>query len=270
MKKLIFAVGVVTVIGAVAYVGCSRDEREEAMARVSDAMDTLKGKDGTSTPAIVREQQRKERIRQNTQWTPENQALHPVEYCQAQLEELERCTRQLDVSVHKYAVGQSEAKQKIAESEAQLKVIDQFLRVAKDAYRRSESSNSWPVVINGYTLSKEKMQEKIVEVANKVEPLKAQIQSQKNIVEAMAKKSAKAEGEKRRITELRDRIQRVIGDLNAKKILDGEKGVTDALNAIGASMESLGTDGGDPSLEDIVTPSETAAREATFNEIMAK
>lgn len=46
--------------------------------------------------------------------------------------------------------------------------------------------------------------------------------------------------------------------------------MTDALNAIGASMESLGTDGGDPSLEDIITPSETAARETTFNEIMAK
>ena len=36
------------------------------------------------TPSIVKEQQRKERIRQDKTWTPENRAHHPIEYCQAQ------------------------------------------------------------------------------------------------------------------------------------------------------------------------------------------
>ena len=270
MNKLVVVVGVVAVVGTVAYVGCSREDREEAMSRVSDAADALKGKDGASTPAIVREQQRKERIRQNTQWTAENQAHHPVEYCQAQLEELQRCSKKLDVSAHKLAVSQSESKRKIADSEAQIVAIDKFLATAKDAYRKADAENKWPMSVNGFALSKEKAQEKIVEAARKVEPLKNQIIAQKNMIAALEKKAAKVESEKRNIVSLRERIHGVISDLNTKKILDGEKGVTDALNAISASMGSIGFDANDPSMEDLIAPSASASREATFNEIMAQ
>lgn len=270
MKKLIVVACVVAAGGAIIIGGCSQEDREEVMSRVGNAADALKGGDGEKVPAIVKEQQRKERIRQNTQWTPENQALHPVEYCQAQLEELKKCSSKLEVSAHKYAVGQSEAKQKISDCEAQIAAIDEFLVTAKAAYRQADAANKWPVAINGFTLSKEKAQEKIVEAARKLDPLKNQVLSQKNIIAALERRSAKVEAEKRNIVSLRERVQGVISDLNTKKILDGEKGVTDALNAINASMGSLGLDAADPALEDLIAPSVSSSREATFNEIMAE
>ena len=85
------------IIGAAAVsvavvVGCSQDDRDEIAERGGNAWNAIKGETtpGEKTPRIVKEQQRKERIRQNNTWTPENRAHHPVEYCQAQLEDLQR------------------------------------------------------------------------------------------------------------------------------------------------------------------------------------
>ena len=270
MKKLIVVACVVAAGGAIIIGGCSQEDREEVMSRVGNAADALKGGDGEKVPAIVKEQQRKERIRQNTQWTPENQALHPVEYCQAQLEELKKCSLKLEVSAHKYAVGQSEAKQKISDCEAQIAAIDKFLVTAKAAYRHADAANKWPVAINGFTLSKEKAQEKIVEAARKLDPLKNQVLSQKNIIAALERRSAKVEAEKRNIVSLRERIQSVISDLNTKKILEGEKGVADALNAINTSMGSLSVDVFEPSLEDMADSAGVKGRDESFSEIMSK
>ena len=81
--------------GSVILSGCSKESRDEVIERTTKAAKELNGserkskdKDENKPPDIVAEQQRKERVRQNTQWTAENQALHPVEYCQAQLEEV--------------------------------------------------------------------------------------------------------------------------------------------------------------------------------------
>lgn len=268
MKKLI-VVGCVTVaIGVIWMFGCSKEDRDEALSRVSNAANALKG--DSETPAIVREQQRKERIRQNTQWTLENQALHPVEYCQVQLEELKKLDTKLDVAAHKYAVGASEAKQKIADCEAQILTIDKFLAAAKVAYRQADAANKWPATVNGFTLTKEKMQDKIVEAARKIDPLANQVAARKNVVVALEKRSEKVAVEKKNIAALRERIQSLLSDLNTKKILDGEKGVTDALNAISATMGSLGIDSEAPSLGDLIESAETPTREATFIEIMSK
>ena len=71
--KTLFAVG----IAGILFVGCSREDREEVADRIGKAANALKGEDGSErTPRIVKEQQRKERIRQNTKWTPENQSKY--------------------------------------------------------------------------------------------------------------------------------------------------------------------------------------------------
>ena len=91
--KILTLVGVAAVVGIACYVGCSKESRDEAINRLGKAGKALNGEvypdDADNGVAnIVREQQRKERIRQNTTWTAENIARHPKEYCQAQLETL--------------------------------------------------------------------------------------------------------------------------------------------------------------------------------------
>ncbi len=239
------------------------------MDRVGKASRALNGSD-KSVPDIVKEQQRKERARQNSEWTAENQAKHPTEYCRAQLEELEKHSAALEVSSHKLAVSQSTAKRKISEDEAQIASLQKFLTDAKAAYREAEAADKWPMQVNGFDLSKEKAQEKIVEAAHKINPTKQHIATQKSLLAALEKKSARVVDEKKKVVALRERIQATLNDLNTKNVIDGEKGIADALNAINDSMGAIGMDAADPSIDDLIAPSESASREASFREIMAQ
>ena len=112
--RIMTLVGIAAVVGVACYVGCSREDRDEAIARLGKAGRALNGEvrpDDVAhdVPNIVREQQRKERVRQNTQWTAENQALHPIEYCQAKLEDLNEYAQRLEVVTHKMMVAKSAA-----------------------------------------------------------------------------------------------------------------------------------------------------------------
>ena len=106
MKKLSVAVCVIAMGGLAIFYGCSKEARDEAMNRIGKAGKALNGEvrpddKEHETPNIVAEQQRKERIRQNTKWTPENQAKFPVEYCQAMLEQVDKDAKQYEVVMHK-------------------------------------------------------------------------------------------------------------------------------------------------------------------------
>jgi len=128
-------------------------------------------------PDIVQRQRDQERLRQNTQWTVENQALHSVEYCQAQLETATSYGRKIEAVLHEVTVKECSTKRSIEDSESTVKTIKNFLVTAKTAYRRAEASNAWPVVVNGFSLSKVKAQEKIVDATQRIEPLQGRIVS---------------------------------------------------------------------------------------------
>lgn len=269
MKKLLCTVCGIAIVGGIVALVSSRDGRDEAVERVENAARSLVGNDD-GTPDIVRRQQRKERIRQNTKWTAENQALHPLEYCQAQLTELERHASQLDVAAHKIAVSQSTTRRRIADAEAKAAETEKFLAKAKDAYRAAEAANSWPMSLNGFALSKEKAQEKIVEAANRIPTLKQDGAALKNTLRLLDKRAEAIVAGRTQLAVVRERIQHTINDLNTKKVLDGEKGISDALNAIADSMAGIGGNVDEPSLDDLMAPAKSDSREATFKEIMAK
>ncbi len=85
-------------IAAVAYYFVAPEEKRYAIVERVENMG--RSSDGEHVPKVVREQQRKERIRQNNTWTPENRAWHPIEYCQAKWEDIEKYSRELEARAH--------------------------------------------------------------------------------------------------------------------------------------------------------------------------
>ena len=74
MKRLICIALIAAGVFALLTYGCSREGRDEAVNRMGKAAKALNGEvrpndQKHATPNIVAEQQRKERIRQNTKWT---------------------------------------------------------------------------------------------------------------------------------------------------------------------------------------------------------
>lgn len=251
--------------------GCSQEDREEAADRIGKAADALKGDGGSErTPRIVKEQQRKERIRQNTKWTPENQAKFPVEYCQAMLEEIAKDSQHYEVLMHKFLTAKSSVTRSISENDEQLKSYGAFLATAKKSYREADASGAWPVTINGFALTKEKLQEKIVDAANKIKSFESNTATQKTNLAKLEKKVARIAEEQRKLVLTKESLKRTLDNLQLKKVVDSDDGIRDSVAAINDALGALGDGAGDISLEDLVTPDADTVRKAAFDAIMAE
>lgn len=257
----------------VAVCGCSPEGREEAMDRVAAAGRALNGGDTEGrTPDVVRKQREAEARRQNREWTQENQAKHPVEYCQAQLATLDRHAEALGVGAHKIAVAIGTDKRENGDDRVQVGKLEEFLAEAKAAYREAEAAGSWPARIGGFSLGKERAQEKIVEARRKVSELQGRIAARENRLVALDKKLARVNAEQKRVVAIRERVQETLRALETKQILDDDAGIAAALGAISDSMGALAPEADNPALEDLLAPSATggAQWEAEFEAIMAE
>ena len=261
------------VIASIVYlVGCSQDDRDEITDRVGNAGRALAGESGTGekTPRIVREQQRKERIRQNNTWTPENRAHHPIEYCQAQLEDLQRYSRELEARVHEKSCAIAAVKRTLGDNETMEQNLKKFIADAKKIYKECEAANSWPAKLGGYSLSREKTQEKIIDAAQKLADIQLKTGSKKNQLVALEKTLKITQNEQKRIVNIREQVQNTINDLRIKKVIDGDNSIVASLNAIEDNMGTLGVNYDDPKLESIIQPDEKTTREEQFKKIMAE
>ena len=267
---------VVTISGAMLWgiCGCSEESHDEAAERISAAGKALCGEarpdDHEKVPKVVAEQRRRERIRQDTKWTPENQARHPIEYCQAQLDVLSGYADSLDAQRHRCAVARNKALRGISDAEMQLADIAKFLDVSKAAYREADASGNWPVVIGGFSLSKEKAQKKIVEAAERRPVLRGVIVRNKNMIVALDRKLARIAEEQRNVVKVKEKTQMTLDGLNLKNVLDGDAGIADSLKALNDALGSIGTDYDDPPIDDLIVPEKAAAIKETFDEIMAE
>lgn len=267
MKNVLILIGVISV-AVVAYYIVSPTERREALLDHAAKMGA--SSDGETLPKVVREQQRKERIRQNNTWTPENRALHPIEYCQAQLEELQRYSNELEARAHEKGCAIAAVKREIGDMETVSQSLGKFLSEAKGKYKECDTANSWPITLGGFALSKEKAQEKMIDAAQKLSVNKTRIGSKKNQLVSLEKTLKITQDEQKRVVKIREQIQNTINDLRIKKVIDGDNSIVASLNAIEDSMVVLGVNYDDPSIENIVQPDEKMTREELFKKLMAE
>ncbi len=271
--KMMYKVAIAgSIAGTLLCCGCSQDDREEIADRVDNAGRALSGESasGERTPRIVKEQQRKERIRQNTTWTPENRAQHPIEYCQAQLEDIHRYSLELEARVHEKSCAIAAVKREIGNNEAMSQSLAKFLADAKKTYKQSEAANAWPANFGGFSLSREKAEEKIIDAAQKLSELQSKTGIKKNQLVALEKTLKITQNEQKRIVKIREQVQNTINDLRIKKVIDGDNSIAASLNAIEDTMGTLGVNYDDPSVESMVQPDEKATREELFKKLMAE
>ena len=261
---------IAAVVSLITCIGCSKETREDVADSVEEGTRKVLGlSDQEKTPRVVRDQQRKERIRQNNTWTPENRARHPVEYCQAQLEDLQRYSRELEARAHEKSCAIAALKRTIGDNESMEQNLKKFLDDAKKAYKECVEGNRWPAKIRGYTFSKEKTEEKIIDAAQKIAEIQSQATSKKNQLVALEKTLKVTQNEQKKVVTLREQIQNKINDLRLKKVIEGDNSITSMLNEIENNMGSLGMNYDDPSIESIVQPDEKTTREEMFKKIMA-
>ncbi len=263
-------------IGMVLLVGCSQEKRNEAIDRMSNAAKSLNGGDKSEesaakkheVPLVVQEQQRKEQIRQNTEWTPENQKLHPIEYCQAQLVELDKYADKLEVSAHTIGMELNRLQRNMENSKGELTELKSLLLKAKKAYTDAEASGKWPVTVNGFKLSQDRLKQKIIETSHRIKELEGGENTPQNQKARLNVKLSQVQAEQQRVVRLREKVQTTINDLRTKQVIEGNDGISDAISAIADSIASLGLDDDNPSLMDLAKAPATETIDQEFQEIM--
>lgn len=264
-SNLIIVLAVVVVSG-IAFVW-SQSDRENAIDRVSDAAKALNGK-ADDTPDVVKEQRKRERERQNSKWTLENQRKHPLEYCRAMLEQLDADDADLDVALHKYQTAQASVSREIAANEADEKKYSGFLDKAKAAYRAAAEAGTWPVAFNGRELSQDEFQDKIVDADKQLRTARAKLPELKSRLGMLAKREAKALKDREEIAALRAKFQAMVRDIELNRIGAETGNLDDSLGALRDSLSALGQSEAVGNDDDFFSTSPDEDKKAAFDAIM--
>ena len=268
MKTQLVFPGIVA--ASLTVIGCSQESRDNAIKRASRAAVALNGGASDGTPDIVREQRERERERQNSEWTPENQAKHPIEYCQAQLEELRRYEQELEVSSHKVAVAKSETSRKLAYDETQSKSVEASLAAIKEAYRKAEASGGWPFSLGEVSYTREFARNMILESSRRAKTLKADSETLKRNIAKLDAKFRQIGDEQRKLSSIRARVQSTLNDLRTKAVVDGSESIGTALDAINDSIRAFDSAATDPGLDALLEIGNQAAMDEEFSAVMAE
>lgn len=252
------------VVLALALCGCS-----EGNDSIKDKVKGLLSSDKQSVPDIVKEQQRREKIRQNTMWTEENQALHPLEYCQAQLSAVSKYED--DLLVLTFSIKKMMVRNEKQEEDDGVKVKrykESFTKM-KSLYLSADGNGEWPVEYNGISLSKDRLEDAIIDLDAEIQRLTIDLPNvkQRNIV--LEKKLVRVQSEQKALVELKRKISDTILSLKEKKVVGETSSIRDALAAINASIGAINVDGG-ISIDDLVEERPEEVRKRKFHDIISR
>lgn len=242
--------------------GCSRETRQD----IIDGADQLNNPGGT-VPRVVRDQQRKERNRQNNEWTAENRAEHPVEYCNAMLEALKPKETTLAAAILRIAGQKSETNRKLAKAKTDAEADKKALDKLKAFYRQG---GEWPRKLGEKTYTEEEAKDLILAAGKRVADRPAEIAALEKTVRALEKRHDEALREQKRFTEIRGELNATIDRLKVKQASGDVENIRNTLENLGDSLRSLG-DGllpGDDPLEDLYDSIQKDDRDAAFDDIM--
>jgi len=275
MIKIVLLI-VAIVAGVALYRGCSASERQEVVSRIEKAGLALKGNASSESqeqtvPAVVAEQIKKERIRQDTTWTAENRQKEPVLFLKAQLEEVGKLEERLSVQLVELNTKKAEIGRKMKVTKANAEKAKAFLDVAKRAYREAAATNAWPVKVNGFSFSQPVLKTRIVEAATRHEqaaPLAAKLTEGLAVLQ---RKIEMVQSKQRETIALRGKIESAIEMVKLDKTIKGIDGIDNQVSAIANMVEGLGEQTElSASLDDVLELSGDAKIDAAFDKIMAE
>lgn len=250
---------------------CSQSSREEAIDRVSDAAKTLNG-NPDATPDIVKAQQKKDRERQNSQWTTENTTRHPVEACNAKLDEIEASEQKAMVHYNKALSMKLASERAKRAAESEVKKFSEFLSSAKSLWTAASTAGKWPVELNGYPFSQDELKSKMTEALKKKASAEQRVKDESTKVMQADAALKQIQATRKRLGEDKERVLAIKRNVELGAFQNDLDGFAKALNG-GVSLddlEAVGQTTGAVLSPDVFTPSESTEDAAMLDAFLAE
>ena len=123
----------------------------------------------SDSPAVVRNAEIREALKQDTTWTSENIQAHPYLFIQDQIAKCDRLKAKIEAQKITLVRMGKQAARTVEESDGAIERYTKFLDTAKAAYKEAEKANKWPVVVNGFELDEEQLGDRIADALERIE-----------------------------------------------------------------------------------------------------
>lgn len=151
-------------LSAFLLAGCDVDETD-----IENYVDNTKSLFTSSDPLVVRNAQKREKDRQNKEWTNENIQAHPDLWLSDAIACCDDNLKKIEVQKVAFLRLKKENERKVSDAELILKRYGDWLVVAKKEYKKMVSSNGdWPVNVNSYVLSQDEFNEAVSDALDRV------------------------------------------------------------------------------------------------------
>ena len=221
-------------------------------------------------PSVVAVAAAREAARQDTTWTSENIRANPYLFVQDQIHKCDQLKAKLEAQKITLTRIGKQAKRTIDESDSAIARYSDFLAKAKDAYKKAESANSWPAIVNGFELDEEQLCDRIADALERVDLAKKERADSEAIVKKVAIRQGalKTKAKELQTTRLKLVQQGEQVKMNSELAKIGE--LTLMLGVIKDMMLEINEDPTKLSLDDLTSDDPDAKKKRKVHEFLSR
>lgn len=183
----------------------------------------------SDSPSVVRNAEIREAIRQDSTWTSENIRNNPYLFLQDQIAACDKLKAKIEAQNITLVRMEKKATRGVEEACSAEARYNKFLVDAKAAYKAA--NGKWPVVVNGYNLDEEELNDKIADAMERVELAKKEQKDNSAIAKKVSIRKGVLKTRKRELASLRMKLVQQAEQVKMNA----------ALAEIGELQASLGT-----------------------------
>lgn len=220
-------------------------------------------------PRVAREAERRERARQDAEWTPENIRRYPELFLQDAIAQCDVLREKIEAQDIAFLRLKKQAERKGEEADFAIRRYSKFLEEAKKQYKiATGEGGSFPVKINGFELDEDELNDKVADALERVELAEKQKSTNEKIVRKVKIRQGVLKTKTRELRSIRRKLELQLEQVKMNKAL-GEIGtLTDILGTIKDMSVELAEDPTKFSLEDMTEGDSDASRKRSASDFL--
>ena len=220
-------------------------------------------------PRIVREAERRERERQNTQWTPENIRANPALFLQDMIAASDALKNKIEAQDIAFIRLKKQAERKVSEADSAIARYTKFLNEAKKQYKAAkENGNAFPVNVNGFELSEEELSEKVADALERIELSKKSRATNSVVVKKVEIRQGVLKTKARELRSIRRKLVLQLEQVKMNEALGEIDSFTEVLGVLKDMSLEISEDPAKLSLDDITEEDPDKARKQSAEDFL--
>ncbi len=217
------------------------------------------------SPAVVRNAEYREAMRQDSTWTSENIQKNPYLFLRDQIASCDKLKAKIDAQNITLIRMEKQANRMSEEAEEALARYNKFLADAKVSYKVARASGKWPIVVNGYKMDEEQLRDRIADALERVELSKKEKVDNEAITQKVRIRKGTLKTKKHELTVLRRKLVQQAEQVKMNSALAEIGSLKDVIGTIKDMMLEIEEDPTKLSVEDLTAEDSNGKRNKVVN-----